>query len=145
MITATGPVFPGRNTATAKFIFFSCQADDWEMSPAILCGWLRDLQIRFGPRNPLPSPTLPSLHWTPEVKKGQNLALISLFPLRGSLPLSLCHPLVPSPPFPGVPFLPFIPPSDQTLSTAGSVPSLFHRSDINSDMFISCTPCQTLF
>lgn len=38
MITANGPVFPGRNNTTAKQIFFSGKGGDLEMSPAVLCG-----------------------------------------------------------------------------------------------------------
>lgn len=139
VITADGPVFPGRNNPPAKSTFASGTGMIWRL-PLLFC--VGDSGVRRPGEDPgsLSQAHTLTLHWTPEVK-GQHLlsTLLSAQRLQTTSPL-------PSPaPCPELPSLPCIPPSCRTPRPIGSATSLFRNSDITSDVFVAFILCPTVF
>lgn len=138
VITAPGPVFPGRNNPTAKSTFASGKGMTWR------CHWLfcvGDSGICRPGEDPgsLSQAPTPSLHWTPEVKKGQRLlsSLLSSQRLQATPPQPSSAPAQSSPPLPS--------PSCRTPKPTGSAASSFHNSYITTNVFVPFILCQTVF
>lgn len=115
VITANGPVFPGRNNPTAKSIFASGKGMIWRCRLLFCVGDSGICRPGEDPRS-LSQGTRSPLHWTPQVKKGQRL-LSSLLSTQRVQTTPLCHPLPPAQSSPLSPAFPLHvePPSPQDL------------------------------
>lgn len=140
VITANGPVFPGRNNPTAKSIFASGKGVIWRCHLLFCVGDSGICRPGEDPGSFSQAHTLTSSLDTGS-EEGPASPLIS--PFHSEAP---DHPPLPSPaPCPELPSLPCIPPSCRTPKPTGSAMSLFHNSYITSNVCVAFILCQTVF